>query len=124
MDSARSTAQSARDALSDKLSQWHLSPDDIKEEIAKTGSVVRSRARAAGESIATATASARVVAVIKAKYTLDKELSSRTIDVDYKEGKVTLRGTVAAPALVGKAVAEALDTEGVTQVVSQLTVQP
>ena len=124
VDNARNTAISARDAISDKLTQWHLTPDEIKEDLARTGSVVRTKAQAAGETIAAATSNARVVAVIKAKYTLDKELSSRTIDVDCKEGKVTLKGTVTAPSLIGKAVADALDTDGVKEVSSLLTVQP
>src|ERR1043166_585200 len=91
VDNARNTALSARDAISDKLTQWHLSPDEIKEDLSRTGKVVRTGAQAAGETIAAATSNARVVAVIKAKYTLDKELSARTIDVECREGKVTLK---------------------------------
>jgi hypothetical protein len=124
VDNARNTAYSARDAISDKLTQWHLTPDEIKADLARTGSVVRTKAQAAGETLAAATSNARVIAVIKAKYTLDKELSARTIDVDCKEGKVTLKGTVTAPSLIGKAVADALDTDGVKEVSSLLTVQP
>jgi hypothetical protein len=124
VDNARSTALSARDAISDKLTQWHLTPDEIKDDLSRTGSVVRIKAQAAGETLAAATSNARVVAVIKAKYTLDKELSARTIDVDCTDGKVTLRGTVTSQPLIGKAVAHALDTDGVKEVSSLLTVAP
>jgi osmotically-inducible protein OsmY len=61
--------------------------------------------------------------VVKAKYTLDKELSARTIEVSADNGLVTLRGTAPSEALIGKAVGLALDTDGVTQVKSLLTVQ-
>jgi hyperosmotically inducible periplasmic protein len=121
---ARDAAISATDAVSDKLVEWHLSGSDIKQDLAKTGEVVRTNARAAGSSIAAATSNSRIIAVVKAKYTLDKELHARDIEVSCEAGNVTLRGTVATEALIGKAVALALDTDGVVQVKSVLTVQP
>lgn len=124
IDRAREGAASAKDAIVDKFAEWHLTPDEIKEDLGKTGQVVRSKARSAGGSIAHATSNARIVAVIKARYTLDNELSARTIDIDCDAGKVTLNGTVASTALISKAVALALDTDGVTDVTSKLTVQP
>ena len=121
---ARDAAISATDAVSDKLVEWHLSGSDIKQDLAKTGEVVRTNARAAGSSIAAATSNSRIVAVVKAKYTLDKELHARDIEVSCDAGNVTLRGTAATEALIGKAIALALDTDGVVQVKSLLTVQP
>jgi osmotically-inducible protein OsmY len=123
-DQVRDSAGNAKDHLSDKLSDWHLSGSDIRDDLQRTGQVVRSKAEAAGSSIASATANARIIAVIKAKYTLDKELSARTIDVSVDTGVVTLKGTAPSEALIGKAVAFALDTDGVNQVKSTLTVQP
>ena len=40
------------------------------------------------------------------------------------EGTVTLTGTVGSAELIGRTVSLALDTEGVTEVVSLLTVSP
>jgi osmotically-inducible protein OsmY len=80
---------------------------------------VRARARAAGETIN----DLRIVATIKAKYVLDRDLSATDIRVRSKSGQVTLDGTVSDPAFVGKATALALDTEGVSNVTAQLTVQ-
>lgn len=124
LNQARDAAVSAKDAISDKLVEWHLSGSDIKQDLEKTGEVVRSNAKSAGSSLAAATSNSRIIAVVKAKYTLDKELHARDIEVSCDNGNVTLRGTVASEALIGKAVALALDTDGVTQVKSLLTVQP
>ncbi len=124
LNQARDAAISATDAISDKLSDWRLSSSDIKEDLAKSGEVVRTKAKAAGHSIAAASSNSRIVAVVKAKYTLDKELHARDIEVSCDAGNVTLRGTVVNEALIGKAVALALDTDGVIQVKSLLTVLP
>src|SRR4051812_37774883 len=45
MDQARDTAASARDALSDKLVEWHLTPAEIRDDLSRTGQVVRAKAR-------------------------------------------------------------------------------
>lgn len=124
VDRARDAASDARDAVADKLNDWHLSGSDIKRDLAQSGEVVRTKAKSAGSSIAAATSNARVVAVIKAKYTLDRDLSARAIEVSSDAGNVTLHGTVASEELIGRAVALALDTDGVVQVKSLLTVQP
>lgn len=83
------------------------------------GEVVRARARAAGEQIN----DLRIVATIKAKYILDRDLSATDIHVQSKNGQVSLNGTVSAPEFVGKATALALDTEGVSNVTARISVQ-
>ena len=111
-----SSARSSRDNLSDKLAQWHLSSDDIKADLAKTGQVVRENTRAAGEHLS----DARIVTVIKAKYVLDKDLSALDIHVEAQDGLVTLTGTVASAEAIGRAVVLALDTSGVHNVTAKL----
>jgi osmotically-inducible protein OsmY len=118
-DQAKNAAVEMKDSISQKLEAWKLTPDDIKADLAKTGSVIRSRARAAGDRID----DARIVAVVKAKYVLASELSARAIDVACQDGEVTLNGTADTPAAVGKAIAIALDTSGVHHVVSHLVVK-
>ena len=118
-DKTRDTAANARDTISEKLRDWHLTGDDIKADLAKTGEVVRSKAAVAGDRIS----DARIVTVLKAKYVLDRDLSALDISVDCRDGHVTLTGTVASPDLVGKAVAIALDTSGVTHVVARLSTE-
>ena len=121
MEQARAAATDAKENISDKLDEWDLTGSDIKEELRESGKVVRRKALKAGESIATVAAKARVIGTIKAKFALDRELSARDVDVDYSEGKVTLRGTVPSESTIGKAVALALDTDGVEEVQSLLT---
>ena len=121
---AREEAKAAKDAIATKLADWHLTPDEIGNDIARTGEVVRTKAQAVGNSIAGATSNARIVTAIKTKYALEKELSARAIEVECDNGQVTLRGTATSHALIAKAVALALDTDGVTQVTAKLTVVP
>jgi uncharacterized membrane protein len=116
----RDTASRVKDSMADKLQEWHLTPDDIKADLAKTGQVVRSKTAVVGDRIS----DARIVAVVKAKFVLDRDLSALDINVDCRDGDVSLRGTVATHDLIGKAVVLALDTDGVHNVVSQLTVRP
>lgn len=118
MAKTRATASDVSDAVSEKMQAWHLTPTDIRADLAKGGEVVRQNTARAREKVA----DVRIVAVIKAKFVLDRDLSATAIAVDSTDGNVTLTGTVASDALIGKAVAHALDTDGVTHVASKLTV--
>ena len=109
-------SSSTHDNISDKLARWHLSSDDIKADLAKTGEVVRENTKAAGDHLN----DARIVTLIKAKYVLDKDLSALDIHVDSQNGLVTLTGTVVSAAAIGKAVVLALDTSGVHNVTAKL----
>lgn len=97
--------------------------DKIKEEMARTGRVVRQKAREAGAVIADATADARVTAAIKAKYVADRDLSALKISVNTTGGLVTLSGTVSSLDSIGQAIRLALETDGVREVVSTLQVE-
>jgi hypothetical protein len=119
-DTTREAATGMQQAVSGKLADWHLTPDEVKADMARSGQVVRENAHVAGARIV----DARIVAVIKAKYVLDHNLSVRDIGVEARDGVVTLGGTAPSPALVGRAVMLALETDGVSRVVSQLTIQP
>jgi osmotically-inducible protein OsmY len=65
-----------------------------------------------------------ITAKIQAKYFLDDEVKSRDIDVDTREGTITLRGTVATDAQRRQAVALARSTDGVRSVTDNLQVRP
>lgn len=119
VDSTKHAASNVKDSISEKLRDWRLTPDDLKADLAKGGDIVRSKAAVAGEKIS----DARIVAVIKSKYVLDRDLSAIDINVDCRDGRVTLRGPVASADLAGRAMAIALDTSGVTDVVANLTVK-
>ena len=123
VDKTKETATDVKNAISDKLTEWKLTPSDIKADLEKGGRIVRKKTVAAGEKVATVADNARIVTVINAKYVADSDLSALKIDVDADAGSVTLKGTAKSPDAIGKAIALALDTDGVTQVTSLLTVQ-
>jgi hypothetical protein len=118
---AEKTYEDTKDAVSAKLTEWNLTPSDIKADLEKSGRVVREKTLAAGEKVGGTFDNARLVTVINGKYVADKDLSALKINVDASDGVVTLKGSVASVELIGRALALALDTEGVTQVISLLT---
>jgi hypothetical protein len=117
-------ARTTRDAAQEKLRTLHLSPEDIKDELARTGRVVRREASQAGQAIADATADARVTGAIKAKLLASRDLSALNISVNTTAGVVTLSGFVNSPEDVGKAILLAMETQGVREVISTLQVKP
>lgn len=122
-DSAQAAVERSKQALPSALDALELRADDIRKEVAETGKVVRRRARDLGAVVADATADARATAAIKAKLAADPDLSALGISVDTTAGRVTLAGTVASPDLIGRAMALALETDGVGGVVSTLQVK-
>jgi hypothetical protein len=101
-----------------------LHSNDIKDELARTGLVVRRKAQAAGQAVADATADARITAAIKAKLLTSRDLSALSISVNTTASIVTLSGTVPSVDAVSKALQLAMDTDGVSQVISTLQVKP
>jgi hyperosmotically inducible periplasmic protein len=118
---AEKTYENTKDAISAKLTEWNLTPSDIKADLEKSGRVVREKTLAAGEKVGGTLDNARIVTVINGKYVGDSELSALKINVDASNGVVTLKGSVASVELIGRAIALALHTDGVSQVVSLLT---
>jgi hypothetical protein len=118
------TASNMSDALRAKLDTLDLHGDQIKDELAKTGEVIRRKAHDIGDAAADAASDARAVTEIKAKYAEDSTLSAWKISVSCDKGHVTLSGTVSSPDDIGKAVALALDADGVRDVTSTLQVKP
>ena len=117
------TLRQTADAVEAKLAAWHLTNADIAQEVKQTGKVVRRQMREFGATVADATADARVTAQIKAKLALNKELSAKSIAVSTTDGRVTLSGSVTSAKLIGKALALALETEGVREAASTLQVK-
>jgi hyperosmotically inducible periplasmic protein len=120
--SASEAAGHLSDAFSAKLDALDLRSDQIKDELSRTGKIVRRKAQDLGEAVADATADARIVAAIKAKYAADPDVSVWKISVSSTQGHVTLSGAVKTPEDIGKATALALDVEGVRDVTSTIQV--
>ena len=117
-------AKSTRDAAQEKLRVLHLRPEDIKDELARTGRVVRREAIEAGHAIADATADARTTAAIKTKLVASRDLSALNISVNTTAGVVTMSGFVTSSEHISKAILLAMETDGVREVVSTLQVKP
>src|SRR6266436_3017005 len=122
-DQIESSAKSARDMLQEKLKMLDLRSDDIKEDLARTGQVVRRKAREVSQAIADGTADARTTAAIKAKFVGSRDLSAMSISVNTTSGVVTLSGSVSSPEDIGKAVLLAMETDGVREVISSIQVK-
>lgn len=122
-DQIQSSAESARAAIEDKLRNLHLGTNDIQDELARTGQVMRQKARDAGQAIADATADARITAAIKAKLVASSDLSGWSISVSTTSGIVTLSGAVPTMEAISRAMMVALETDGVRQVISTMQVK-
>ena len=112
------------DAAQEKIHALHLRPEDIKDELARTGLIVRHAASDAGQAIADATADARVTGAIKAKLVASRDLSALNISVNTTAGVVTLSGYVTSPEDISKAILLAMESDGVSKVISTLQVKP
>ena len=122
--SAGEAGRHLSDALKAKLETLDLRTDQIKDELQRTGKIVRRKAHDLGEQVADAAVDARIVTAIKTKYAADPDLSVWKISVSSDQGHVTLSGTVSAEDNIGKAVALALEADGVRDVTSTITVKP
>ena len=120
-DAQHSLAQGAR-KLGDAIE--NLDTDKLKEELAKTGKIVREKSARLGEAVKDVSADARISSAIKAKLAAAPDLSALTISVNTTDGLVTLSGTVPSHEAIRKAIQLALDTDGVRRVESTLQVSP
>ena len=121
---ATAAAENMSDALRAKLDTLDLHGDQIKDELARTGKIFRSKTQDVGAQVADTASDARAVVEIKAKYAEDKTLSAWHISVDCTQGHVTLSGSASSPDDIGRAVAIAMDADGVHDVTSNLVVKP
>jgi hyperosmotically inducible periplasmic protein len=120
---ASETAANFSDAMSAKLDTLDLHTDEIKSELKHSGEIIRRKAVDIGDQATDAASDARAIAAIKAKYVADPNLSVWKISVSCSHGHVTLDGTVSSADDIGRAVALALDADGVRDVISTLKVQ-
>jgi osmotically-inducible protein OsmY len=123
-DQIESTAKSTRDAIQEKIRLLDLRPEQIKDDLDRTGKVIRRKAREAGQAISDVTADARITAAIKGKLVASKDLSAVSISVNTTNGVVTLSGSVNSAEDISKAILLAMETDGVREVISTLQVKP
>lgn len=68
------------------------------------------------------TEDAVIETLVQGKLQSDQDVGTSLIDVDASKGEVTLKGSAATASQVGRAIALALDTQGVTKVSSEIKV--
>ncbi|HDQ41289.1 MAG TPA: BON domain-containing protein [Desulfonatronum sp.] len=122
-ESVQDLSEQAKQEIAVRLDALDLRPEDIQKELAEQGRIVRRKARDIGEDAADVARDAQTTAEIKAKLVADPELSALNISVSTTAGLVTLSGTAASLELIGSAMALALGTEGVREVVSTIQVE-
>jgi len=122
-DRVAADAREAGTATRNKLDDMGLTSDNIKDELSRTGKVIRRKSESVGHAISDAAADARITAAIKAKLVADPDLSAVAISVSTTDGCVTLSGSASSPDNIRKAMMLAYETEGVNQVVSTLLVK-
>ncbi len=103
---------------------WSKTSATIKDELERTGKVIREKSEQAGAAIADATANTRISTSIKAKLVRDSGLAGFKIGVSTTDGVVTLSGAVHSYEDIDKAMNIALNTDGVHKVISTLQVKP
>jgi len=94
--------------------------EKVGREAGKAGEKVSHEARNAGQHIE----DAWITAKIQSKYFANPDIKSRKVDVDTKNGAVTLNGAVGTPADRDLAMNLARETDGVTKVVNNLKIDP
>jgi osmotically-inducible protein OsmY len=96
-----------------------IDPSKARDVGAAIGERAAAAANAAGEVIE----DGQITAKIKSKMALDDLVQARTIDVDTKDGNVTLSGRVRTPAERERALLLARETAGVRNVVDRLVLE-
>jgi hypothetical protein len=113
----------AWDVVDAELTAWHLRGSDIRDELGRTGKVLRRQATDFGAAVASSSSDTAITAKIKAKYAIERDLSVFGISVNTTDGRVTLAGNVTSHEQIGKAMLIALETDGVREVNSTLQVK-
>jgi len=113
------TENKPKEVYMDQVKRMRVTEDDVKKDIVKVGEVVKEKAADAGVVMS----DAKILATIKAKFALDRELSSLDIEIKVDHGNVTLSGHISNKALVNKITSLVFDTEGVKQVKAHLSIK-
>jgi osmotically-inducible protein OsmY len=109
------------EAIRDTVAEIRV--EDIREELARTGRVVRQTARSATSVFTGDEQDARITATIKDWYANDPLLKVQSIAVKTKGGRVTLSGTVGRAEDIARAMQLAMQCPGVVEVASDLQVR-
>jgi hyperosmotically inducible periplasmic protein len=115
----RNDSRTAGQQLDAAIAQVKPAAERARQEAKKAADETRAMGASAGEKIEDATVSTRVKAVLSS----DKQLGDSKIDVDTRNGVVTLSGAVASTQARDHALELARNVKGVNSVNDQLAVK-
>lgn len=125
----RSAAHSTGNAISSaagsvvsaaRMAEWKLNASDIQADLTANREIVRTKQQGAGAPTGTSDADV-LESMVKSRIQADANLAALKLEVDAKKGgEVSLSGKAHSAEEVGRAIAMALDTEGVTRVSSKI----
>jgi hypothetical protein len=107
--------------ISTRITEWRLGASELKSDLDRGVTIVRTKDTAVGAP-AGSTDDELLETMVKGKFQADRETARGMIEVDAKNGEITLTGSADSAASLGCAMALALDTEGVTKVSSAVKV--
>ena len=98
-----------------------MSANELQADLDRGVTIVRSKDNVVGAPTGSSDDDV-IETMVKGKLQADSEVSKASIDVDAEKGEVTLKGSADKADIVGRAIALALDTQGVTKVSSDVKV--
>jgi osmotically-inducible protein OsmY len=98
-----------------------LSGSEIQKDLDQGVTIVRSKDTVVGAPTGS-TDDEVLKTMVQGKLQADSETSKAMIDVEAKNGEIMLKGSADSAATVGRTIALALDTQGVTKVSSDVKV--
>ena len=106
-------------ATSARMAEWKLTPSDLQADLDDNKTIVRTKEEAGAPT--GSTDSKVIESMVKARLQADSDIAPLKLDVDAnKHGEVKLSGKAHSAEEVGRAIALALDTEGVIKVTSKV----
>jgi hyperosmotically inducible periplasmic protein len=128
-DDLRTAGNSAANAIGNaassigttaRITEWHLTANDLQADLDQNREIVRTKESTAGAPTATSDKSV-VESMVKSRLEADSAIAALKLSVSAdKTGDVTLKGKAQSADEVGRAIALALDTEGVNKVTSKI----
>jgi osmotically-inducible protein OsmY len=103
------------------MSEWRLSASEIQADLDRGVTIVRTKDSVVGAPTGS-TDDEVLKTMVKGKLQADSETSKAMFNVEAKNGEVTLSGSAENAASIARAMALALDTQGVTKVSSDVKV--
>ena len=104
-----------------RITEWRLSASDLESDLERGVTIVRTKDSVVGAPTGS-TDDEVIETMVKGKLQADSETAKAVFDIEAKNGEVMLKGQADSAAMLGRAMALALDTAGVTKVSSDVKV--